>query len=410
MSQRRRRIWVQPLSTSQRDGAKASFATRRVPRDAMRTLVCGTVRPRSGDVVLARVGRLGQHRRIERPDGRRAGLHVDDEIIVAYGDRYATDQFEAHVPDTLGPTQLVASGGIASSMITRSLDVRNATDIVPIGLVGDETGRPLNVANFALQPAPRDRQRPRTIAVLGTSMNSGKTTTIHYLVHGLSRAGLRPGATKVTGTGSGGDYWVMLDAGAHRMLDFTDVGLASTYRQAMPVIERKFTELVNHLTDSGSGINLVEVADGIYQRETAPLIESKVFRSTIDAVLFAAGDAMGAAAGVAHLRGLGHEVLAVSGRITRSPLATREAEGATGLPVLNVAQLCDPGIIFDLLGLDPAVVPEPVASTEPTWRVSLPGLGPVPEPTELDEDDEAPLDDDFVLSDEIAAVHLAEQR
>ena len=58
------------------------------------------------------------------------------------------------------------------------------------------------------------RERPRTIAVIGTSMNSGKTTTIRYLVRGMSAGGARPGTTKVTGTGSGGDYWVMLDAGA----------------------------------------------------------------------------------------------------------------------------------------------------------------------------------------------------
>ena len=72
-------------------------------------------------------------------------------------------------------------------------------------------------------------------------MNAGKTTTNRYLVHSLNRLGARPGATKVTGTGSGNDYWVMLDAGAHQMLDFTDVGLASTYLQPITLLERKST-------------------------------------------------------------------------------------------------------------------------------------------------------------------------
>ncbi|MCA1675687.1 MAG: hypothetical protein LC799_27080 [Actinobacteria bacterium] len=31
------------------------------------------------------------------------------------------------------------------------------------------------------------------------------------------------GATKVTGTGSGADYWVMVDAGASCVADFTDL-------------------------------------------------------------------------------------------------------------------------------------------------------------------------------------------
>jgi hypothetical protein len=411
MAQRSRRIWVQTLSESQRDRAQSAFSTRRVPREAMRTLVGGTIRPRSGDVVLASIQRLGQHRRIERPDGRRAGLHLGDEIIVAYADRYATDQFESHVPNNLGPTNLVASGGIASAMITHSQDVRNATDILPLGLVGDDRGRPLNVADFALQPQPCDMPRPRTVAVLGTSMNSGKTTTIHYLVHGLSRAGVRPGATKVTGTGSGGDYWVMIDAGAHRMLDFTDVGLASTYRQSMPVIEQKFTELVNHLTLAGSGINLVEVADGIYQRETAPLIESELFHSTVDVVIFAAGDAMGAAAGVTRLRELRLNVAAVSGRITRSPLATREAEAATGLPVLSLAQLDDPDTACSVLGLDPSALHRRVPTPTPAWPIAVPGLaGEQAIGLTAQEDDDGALDEAYVLSDEIALVDLAEQR
>ena len=400
----RRRVWVHAFDEERRERAKAAFTTRRVPLSAMQTIIGGSVRPRSGDLVLASVKRLGQHRRIERPDGRRAGLHLGDEVLVVYGDRYAPDQFESEVPMNLGVTQLVASGGIASRMLSRSMDVRAATDIMPIGLVGDDRGRPLNIADFALVPALIiPEKRPRCIAVLGTSMNSGKTTTIHYLVRGLSRAGARPGATKVTGTGSGGDYWVMVDAGAHRMLDFTDAGLASTYRQPMSVVERTFTQLVDHLAEAGSGVILVEVADGIYQRETAQLIESPIFKSTVDAVIFAAADAMGAAAGVAHLRSIGHTVLAISGRISRSPLATREAEAVTGLPVLSIVELADAPTAVQLLGLSPTLLqdsPRVAIAARPHAAPALDGvdtglLGPMED-----------LDDDqvFVASHEVGAM------
>ncbi|HEV7956567.1 MAG TPA: hypothetical protein VGP10_05355, partial [Marisediminicola sp.] len=349
----RRRIWVQTLENEQRERAKPAFTVRRVPSDAMRTIVGGAVRPRSGDVLLARVTRLGHHRHVEQPNGRRATLHAGDEIIVAYGDRYATDQFESHVPGTLGHTQLVASGGIASRVLSQHQTVRRATDILPIGLLGDDRGRPLNILDFALQPVLTDLVRPRTIAVIGTAMSSGKTTTIHHLVHGLSRAGVRAGATKVTGTGSGNDYWCMLDAGAHLMLDFTDVGLSSTYRQPMIVVERMFSELIDHLTASGTDVNFVEVADGVFQSETSRLLNSVAFHSMIDMIIFAAPDAVGAAAGVSYLKGLGHNVVAVSGLLTRSPLAAREAAVATGLPVLSLDQLDDPVAISAHLGLEP---------------------------------------------------------
>ena len=398
-----RRISVQVIGERQLERAQSSFAIRRVPRAAMRTVIGGMVRPRSGDVVLASVARLGQHRKIERPDGRRATLHIGDEILVAYADRYAPDQYESHVPDNLRRTQLVASGGIASATLSRCLDVRLATDLLPIGLIGDERGRPLNVADFALEPVHPNRERPLTVAVIGTSMNSGKTTTIHFMVHGLSRAGVRAGVTKVTGTGSGGDYWVMIDAGAHRMLDFTDGGLASTYRQPMSLISKTFLELLDHLSDSGTDVNFVEVADGIYQQETSRMIESEAFRSSVDVVLFAAGDAMGATAGVTHLRGLGLNVAAVSGRITRSPLATREVQAALGMPVLGLAELDDPVAVSALIGLPTAVLDQRAPAPAIPWPATVPSMEQAGSPV-------GPIADAAILAEEHTVVQMTEQR
>jgi len=339
----------------------------------MRTLISGSVRPRSGDLVLASVARLGYQTRIELANGRKASLHTGDELVVAYADRYAPDQFEAHVPTHLGVTELVATGGVAASVVSRHRGVRLATRIEPIGLIGDERGSPLNVADFALPAVVPARNRPPVLAVLGTSMNSGKTTTLRYLVNGLSRAGVRVGATKVTGTGSGGDFWVMFDAGAQMMLDFTDVGFASTSRMPMFHLERGFMELRDHLTAGGCEAILIEVADGIYQPETAALMVSQIFKQSVDAVIFAAGEAMGAAHGVDQLRRAGLPVIGVSGRLTMSPLASREAAAASGLPVYDVEQLADPMVATRLLGL---AAPTPKARPEGTL-IEMPVLQPV---------------------------------
>ena len=342
----RHRLQV-PLDRGRLVLAKAAFTTRRVPLaslyqdDNMPHLVSGAMRPRSGDLVLARVERLGQHRFLELASGRRSRMHIDDEILVAYGDRYAPDQFEAHVPSDLGRTHLVASGGIASTELSRCGLVKRATDIAPIGLVCDHQGSPLNLSGFGLSPQVPKVDRPRTLAVLGTSMNSGKTTTVQSMVLGLRKAGELVGATKVTGTGSGADYWVMVDAGAHQVLDFTDVGLASTYRIPFEVVEANFLFLVEHLTNAGCTAILIEVADGLYQPETAQLITSEVFRGMVDGIIFAAGDAAGAAGGTRQLLELGLPVVGVSGVLTRSPLAHREAAGACEVPVFTKAELSD---------------------------------------------------------------------
>jgi hypothetical protein len=317
----------------------------------MHTVVAGRLRPRSGDIVLARVDRVRHQRRIELPNGRKATLLSGDHIVVAYADRYATDQFESHVPPDLGPTHLVATGGVASRMLSRNSKVKDATEITPLGLVGDARGIPINLSDYALDPVPPRAERPTTIAVVGTSMNSGKTTTIQNLVRGLSLAGRRPGTTKATGTGSGGDYWVMVDSGAHRMLDFTDVGLASTFRIPLRILERKLVELVDHLAAAESGIILVEIADGLFQQETARLIQSNVFNDLIDGVVFAAGDAMSATTGVALLHNIGLPVIGVSGVVSASPLAAREAEAASGVPVLTKDELADPEFAQIIAGM-----------------------------------------------------------
>jgi len=340
----------------------------------MQTLLSGGLRPRSGDIVLARVSRIGFHRRIEHTNGRRGLLHVGDEIVLAYADRYATDQFESYVPTNLGRAHMVASGGIASKVRTRSNAVRAATEIVPLGLVGDERGRPLNIGDFSLPRLdPRIGKKPRTVAVFGTAMNAGKTTTIHHMLHGLAKAGARPGAAKVTGTGSGNDYWVMADAGAHSMLDFTDVGLASSFNHRIDRLEDAAEQLVTHLTLDGCQVIFLEIADGLLQQENHHLIRSRRLHALVDIVVFAASDAIGALHGVQTLRRNGFYVAAVSGALTRSPLAIKEAHEALGLPVLGLEEIEDSRVTAPLLRLDPSLFTQPQGEPE-SWRIVVPGL------------------------------------
>lgn len=347
----RRSVNVAGFDETRRREAKAAFTVRRVPRDRMETLVSGAVRPRSGDLVLARVERILSQSRLELTSGRKAALHAGDEIIVAYGDRYATDQLEARIPLDLGPTNLVATGGLASNMISRTSGVRSPTHITPIGLIGDARGKPLNLLQFALEPIAEPKPRPRVVAVLGTAMNSGKTTTNRYLIAGLSRAGLRPGAAKITGTGSGGDYWIMSDAGAHAVLDFTDAGYSSTYCIPVEEVEAAAAKLIDQLAEAGCGVILLEVADGLFQEQNAELIRSDFFRNSVDGVFFAAGGAMGAAAGIEELGAAGIPILGISGKMTASELSIREARQFLDVPVYTKAELSDPELAPQLVGL-----------------------------------------------------------
>ncbi len=182
-------------------------------------------------------------------------------------------------------------------------------------------------------------------------MNAGKTTTVGSLVKGLRAAGVVPGAAKVTGTGSGADFWVMVDAGADSVVDFTDAGLASTYLLPPAEVESTFVQLVDHLTEVGSSHIVVEIADGLFQRETAHLLASDVFSSTVDGVVFAAADSLGAVFGGSILRSLGLPLRAVSGALTASDLAMREAARHLDVPVLTKDELAEPARALDLVSV-----------------------------------------------------------
>lgn len=319
--------------------AKWAYATRRVDIDNASTLVRANRAPQVGDVVLARITKIGQHKRIELASGRRARLFVGDEVVVVYGNRYAPDQFEAVIPHDMAACDLVAAGGIAARLTFRHEAVKAPTAIKPVGLVADENGRILNLSDFALESARIDSPLPPVIAVVGSSMNAGKTTAAAHLVRGLTQSGYSVSAGKVTGTGAGGDNWFMRDAGARHVVDFLDAGYPSTYLLTPTAVRQTFLTLLAHLNQPGTDFIVIEIADGLHQAETAELVSSDIFSHHVDGVIYASGDALGAVYGVDLLEQWGVRVLAVSGQITRSPLGIREIQDAADIPVLGTRVL-----------------------------------------------------------------------
>ena len=330
--------------------ASRAYSTRRVRGESLRALRTDLA-PKSGDLVLARVAKLGQHFRLHLPNGRSRQLWVDDEIVVAYADRYAPSQYEAHIPRDLGPCHLAASGGIAACVVVSNTKLgKRPTEIEPIGLICADSESPaLNLADFALAPAPNAERLMTTLAVVGSAMDSGKTSALAHLAKGISRLGVRVGYAKLTGTAAGGDPWLLVDAGADPVLDFTDLGFASTYRIALPELERVCEQLVLQLQRAGAEVALLEIADGLFQPETAALLTSPRVRPLIDGMLYAAVDALGAAHGAELIHARGHRLLGLTGMLAAAPLLVREAQCATDLSVYDRSELADASVAAKLL-------------------------------------------------------------
>lgn len=333
---------------------QASYTTRFVGAAvdenpaAFHLLSGDSVVPRSGDVVIARVTEILNHKRVETPESRKAILFEGALIMLAYGNRYAADQFLAHVPDSLEPCHLVAAGGIAGTVTMSHEKMEDPTMIEPIGLLANQHGV-VNIADFAphhipahadaVPPVLNNQRRPEIIAVLGTAMNSGKSTVMACLINGLTASGRKVTAGKITGTGAGNDPMIYHDAGAARVLDFTDFGYPTTFKLNMADIKALTLGLVEELSDAETDVVVVEIADGIYQEETAQLLRDAIFQDTIDQVVFSATDALGARAGVQELQAAGLRVAVASGVMTASPLATIEARQVLDVPVIPTFDL-----------------------------------------------------------------------
>jgi len=234
----------------------------------------------------------------------------------------------------------VAAGGIAACEISRNERMIPSTRISPLGLVGNKYGHRLNIRDFAVG-APIPSKPIKVVLSLGTSMNAGKTFTSTSLVRGLKAAGFRVAAIKATGTGAGNDLWIVRDAGADVVLDFTDGGLASTYLIPLQEIVTATKRLICSAAQQGCDVAVVEVADGLQHLETAEVVQAEELWADCVGVVFAAYDSMGAKCGVDMLKAAGHNVLAVSGRLTQSPLMVRETERSTGLPVYTPWEIQD---------------------------------------------------------------------
>ncbi len=299
-----------------------------------------------GDLVVAQVSRLGAHDHLENTHGRRCRLYPGDLVIGAYGNRYATDFFEGYLrPDN--PAHLLTAGGLIGTVATAHTSKGEPTELTVLGGLADPSGNPLSLEDFQLAPAPPARPELGTMVVVGSSMNAGKTTTAAAIVRGLAIGGTRAGAAKVTGSGSGKDHWAYLDAGACAVTDFIDFGMSSTFGYPVERLCAAMRAMRDTLVRAGAAAVVMEIADGLLQSETGALAAR--LPGFADRVVLAVGDALGAMAGIEMLAAVGVEVTAVSGLVTASPLASREAGAATGMPVFSPDELAG-GAAVDLLG------------------------------------------------------------
>lgn len=326
------------LSEEMKRDMRVSYALRRIPSQSMSTLLPRPLAPRVGDVVLARLEKIGKNATLELANGRRCNLHEGDLLALVFGNRYATLQFEGYAGSNEDACDLLSMGGLCGLVESKHAKAADPSKLRLLGAIGDADGSPLNLRDYALAPLPT-LTKPQVLVVCGTSMDAGKTHTVMSIIMGLRKHGIPVAGIKLTGTAAGKDTWNVLDAGACVALDFVDGGFPSTYLSSLDALLNLYDLLISRAAAEGASWVVVEIADGLLQVETAALLQHPGFAASVNAWVFAAGDPLAAAGGVTLLRNWGIEPLAISGIVSMSSLGIREAQAATQLKCYTATEL-----------------------------------------------------------------------
>ena len=300
-------------------------------------------KPEVGDLIFGEVSELGHHRSIESRSARLHTINIGTRAIFVYGNRYAPDQFEGLVPEEHADyVDLFSRGGVVGVVNSQNQLIGVPTKVKKLGYVCKEDGSVINTRDHVLlrpQKTSRDKKGANLILCVGTSMNSGKTEAAAACCYAISSMGKKVRAAKITGTASLKDILLMNDCGAEYIADFTYFGHPSSYLLEEDQLLRMFNDFDFKYGNNPKNYLVIEFADGIFQRETAMLLRSKEVQNRISKLIFCAPDSTAVYGGLRILKEeFNLEPDAISGLCSSSPLAMREIQSFTDLPILQSMQ------------------------------------------------------------------------
>jgi len=293
---------------------------------------------------------------VEDPSGRMIPLRAGDVLAGTLGSRRALKGYAGVVPETIAPgdtINVLNMGGVLGRCTSShpdhgapfSAEVLGAVLVFPA--LGDRVGRPAHIRNGAILPAEVLTSRVPVIYIAGTCMNAGKTAAAIELTRGLTRAGRRVAAAKLTGVALMRDTLAMMDAGAVAAATFNDAGAASTHAgMTVPVARGVF----NHLAAAGPDVIVAELGDGILgDYGVQDILRDPGLMGLACAIVMAAPDPVGCWGSVTLMKEVfGLRVDVITGPATDNEVGRDYVRGALGLPAFNAFK--DPRGLLDAVG------------------------------------------------------------
>jgi len=320
------------------DADKIGSATSPLGLSKTVGIVSSSASPRAGDVVVVRA--LTDHatyNMLELPTGRLAKINPGDLLIGVLGRRRALKGFVGDVPASVqsgDELHLLNMGGVIGCCTGHHSSLGDAIKLEVKGLVCDEDGNVLNIANAGLPLRDRLGESAPIVMIAGTSMNSGKTYAATELIKQATRAGLKVAAAKLSGVACLRDTLNMADHGAVVTASFLDCGLPSTVdvEDLAPMAKA----IIARLNEASPELIVIELGDGIlggYSVDT--VFADKELLEATAALVFCASDYVGAWGGIELLRRRGVDVDVVSGSVTDSSMGGDYITSQFNVPAAN---------------------------------------------------------------------------
>ncbi len=324
---------------------KKTIVTKDIQQYILNESIKETYVPAAGDVAIFEVITLGRHEAIQGEDKRITAIFENDFIMAAFADRYATSQFEGYVPTfPMELYDILGAGGAIGVVKSKNALLKDIepTKIRMIGYCCDDSGKVINTKWYQKQRIPFTGELPNNVKVIlsvGSTMDSGKTTTAAHVARGLKYSGKKVAFIKFTGTCFTKDKDFVYDCGADVAIDFSDLGFPSTYMCQKEELLDLYQSLLARIADEKPDFIVMEIADGLMQRETNFLLRSREFMATIHSVVFSCGDSLSAFQGFDILQQWGITPALISGRFTMSPLLIEEVKNNCAVPVLTIEEI-----------------------------------------------------------------------
>lgn len=275
--------------------------------------------------------------------GRMVSLRAGDVLAGTLGARRALRGYAGEVPSSIAVGDVINVlnlGGVLGKCTSVNPDIGQPFKAEVLGAIlafpelGDRVGRPAHIQDGAVPLADRLQLDVPVVYVAGTCMNAGKTVAATELVRGLSRAGLRVAAAKLTGVSLMRDALSMRDAGAVSALTFNDAGAASTHAGMTVGVAKG---IFNRLAGDRPDVIVAELGDGILgEYGVQDILLDKELAAAGAAFVMAAPDPVGCWGAVELMRErFGLSVAVLTGPATDNEVGRDYIRASLGIPAFN---------------------------------------------------------------------------